>query len=113
MSEVACLNGKHCVDTFLDLAASFPAHMESRCLVHVLVGAHVTARIEDWRLVERVDITVQLHPPRLRLSKLLGRGSAEHVVARPALPLPCSDLPESRRQTPQSRYVPSGASLVG
>ena len=59
--------------------------MESCCVIHVPVGAHVTARVEDWRPVERMDFTVQLHPPKLRLFKLLGQGSAVQVVAGPSL----------------------------
>ena len=61
VSEVACLNGKHCVDTFSDLekfythSASAPAQMESCCVVHVPVGAHGTARVEDWRPVEWIS----------------------------------------------------------
>ena len=62
MSEVACLIGKHCVDTFLDLEKfydstdnvklmqqAFQLKWNPRCLVHVPVGAHVTAcvRIGD------------------------------------------------------------------
>ena len=60
VSEVACLNGKHCVDTFLDFenffmtpcetqTARVPAQMESRRFENVPFGAHGTARAENWR----------------------------------------------------------------
>ena len=110
VSEVACLNGKHCVDTFLDLEKFYdsidnvkthttcvPAQMESRGLVHVPFGAHGAARVEDWRLVGRMDITVQLHPPRVRLFKFLDQSFALQLVARPTLPFPYSDWSASRR----------------
>ena len=127
VSEVACLNGKHCVDTFVDLEKfcdsidnvkliqqGFPAQMESCRVIHVSFGAHGTACAENWRPVVRMDITVQFHPPRLPLFEFLGQSFAVQVVARRALPLPCSDWPAGRRhQPPSSRHLLSSASLVG
>ena len=86
---------------------------ESCCVEHVPVGAHVTARVEDWRLVVRMDITVQLPSPKLRLFKLLGQSFVRQVGSRLARPLPCSDWPASRRhQPPQSRHLLSSTPLV-
>ena len=74
---------------------------------------NVTARAENWRLVVRMDITVQLHSPRVWLFEFLGKSVAVQVVARLAFPLPCSDWPASRRhQPPQPRYVLSSTSLL-
>ena len=61
--------------------------MESRCPVHVPLGTHVTARFEDWRLVGRMDITVQLHPSRLWLFKFLGQSLVVQVVASITFPV--------------------------
>ena len=84
MSEVACLNGKHCVDSFLDLKMSYDSIdnvklMQQACqlkwnpvVLYTSLLVHMSPRrVEDWRLVGRMDITVQLHSPRLRLVKLL------------------------------------------
>ena len=60
--------------------------MESRRLVYVPFGAHGTARAEDWRLVGRVDITVQFHPPRVWLFEFLGRSAAAQAASRTYIP---------------------------
>ena len=123
MSEVACLNGKHCVDTFLDLenfydsvdnvkthSASVPAQMESRRFENVPFGAHGTARAENWRPLGRLDFTVQFHPPIVWLFEFLGQSAAVQAATRLTLPFPCSNRPTSRRhQSSQPGYFPSKA----
>ena len=61
VSEVACLNGKNCVDTFLDLEKFYDyidnvkliqqacQLLESRRFVYVPFGTHGTALAENWR----------------------------------------------------------------
>ena len=126
VSEVACLNGEHCVDTFLDLEKFYdsidnvklmqqapqlkwnPVVLYMSFLVHM---APRVLRIGD--LWERMDITVQLHPPRLRLFELLGQSFALQLVARCALPFPGTDWSASPQHQPsQPRHILSSASLV-
>ena len=52
------------------------------CVVHVLFSAHVTARVENWRPVGRLDITV---------AAPFSKVAAIQVAPRLAFPFPCAD----------------------
>ena len=103
VSEVACLNGKHCVDTFLDLEKFYDSIDNVKLTQQAFqlkwnpVVLYMSLLVHMAPRVGRMGITVQLHPPRVQLFEFLGQSFALQFVARSALLFPRADWSAGRR----------------
>ena len=124
VSEVACLNGKPCVDTFLDLEKFYDPIDNVKLIQQA-------CQLKCIPVVLKMSLLVHMAPRVLRIGDLwgewispcnsilqglfefLGQSVAVQAATGLTFPLPCSDWPASRRhQPPQPRYVLSSTSLV-
>ena len=122
VSEVACLNGKHCVDTFLDLEKFYDSIDNVKLIQQAL-------QLKWNPVVLYMSLLVHMAPRVLRIGDLWGewispynsilqgwlfQSVAVQAATRLTLPFHRSNWPASRRhQSSQPGYFPSGAPLVG